>query len=370
MRRRRCAVAICALLRPWQAAALAASAAPTAAARTGPPRSPGPAPPVGGREREDGAGEGRRRLAAAAAGAVAVAEAFGQLRLAVATAPPPALGRLQTSLTAEEAALLAGRDATSRQLRRRFRACQRRGSALLVESAGVDGVNGDRQDAGGGRRGDDAASPRPLETSLALELEVLARDLRAHLELVRERLALPADAAGRRWPGAWLGSEGVGAPSARPPAVSPPPPAPRPLPARRAARAAPAAPAPGPVLGTARGGAADACSAQGIAAAAERFDAALRGFRGPVLRQMLPPERESLQRTVHSMGAQRHALLNALAGGQVAQRKSSVEDCQRYHAGVRQLEADLASYRNDDGAAPVRTSRGQDRRARVPAGAW
>lgn len=91
------------------------------------------------------------------------------------------------------------------------------------------------------------------------------------------------------------------------------------------------------------------CEASGVAAAAAHFDEVLKGFKGQILRMMLPPEVENLHRVVHSLEVLRNSLLWELggSGGGLPAEAAAVSlaaDCERYFAGVAQLEADLAHY--------------------------
>jgi len=100
------------------------------------------------------------------------------------------------------------------------------------------------------------------------------------------------------------------------------------------------------------GAASGVCSEPSVRSAAAAFDETLRGFReGGLVRSMLPPKLENLHRIVHSLEVLRHSLLSDLRStdGRIQVLSHGTEsqltkDCQRYFAGVRQLQADLAYY--------------------------
>merc|ERR1712083_1070573 len=85
-------------------------------------------------------------------------------------------------------------------------------------------------------------------------------------------------------------------------------------------------------------------------AAAKRFDKVLRIFQGKMIQAMLPPEVENLHRVVHMLETLKHSLLHELGGTEGESSLSMtptpqlVNDCDRYFAGVRQLESDAAYY--------------------------
>jgi len=107
------------------------------------------------------------------------------------------------------------------------------------------------------------------------------------------------------------------------------------------------------------------CTAATVLAASGRFDTAVRGFRGALLRAMLPPEVDNLQRVVHMLEATRSSLLRELTGhsvGRAAMGEPLVAGCQRYFAGVGQLEADLGHYRGLLAQLPRKTKGKRGRR--------
>lgn len=108
---------------------------------------------------------------------------------------------------------------------------------------------------------------------------------------------------------------------------------------------------------TAAGAASGVCSEPAVRRAAATFDETLQSFReGGLVRSMLPPELENLHRVVHSMEVLRHLLLSDLrrADGSIQMSSHGAEsqlskDCQRYFAGVGQLQSDLAYYQGAAG---------------------
>merc|ERR1719265_2875949 len=94
--------------------------------------------------------------------------------------------------------------------------------------------------------------------------------------------------------------------------------------------------------------AAGGCTDSTIAAAAQRFDQTVQAFRKGPRKRMLPGEVKNLQRVVHTLEVLRHSILRDLPppGVQAMPTGDLVNSCQRYFAGVDQLESDLLYFNN------------------------
>jgi len=87
----------------------------------------------------------------------------------------------------------------------------------------------------------------------------------------------------------------------------------------------------------------DPCTADAVTAAGGHFDTILRGFRGQLLKAMLPPEVENLHRVVHALEVMKNSLLSDFTRAGDGPTPATA-GCEQYFSGVGQLEADLGHY--------------------------
>lgn len=95
------------------------------------------------------------------------------------------------------------------------------------------------------------------------------------------------------------------------------------------------------------------CTIDDVNSASENFDVAVREFRGPLMKALLPPEVENLHRVIHTMQVMKSALLMELSHDSETKlqshddvsQSSLVASCQKYFAGVGQIENDINHYK-------------------------